>query len=277
MTDKRRGMPPALLLGCIFISLIFSVSVLALLWVPHDLPMNLNERFASFSQTYPLGTDHYGRDLLSMIVTGLGYSFLISMCGVLAGSAAGIIFGFVSSFYRNGFIDSAMTRISDFIFAFPGLLVAVILATLYGPSIGNVIIALAIFNIPVFYRLARNSSATLFAQSHLLAARALGQSFLGLFRRHILPGSASILLTQASIQLGFALLTEATLSYLGLGVPPEIPSLGRMLQEAQVYMYEAPRLAVIPGLAIAFCVLAFNLLGDGLRDRFDIRRYALFS
>lgn len=265
------------MLGLALVSFVIMFSLLGLVWTPYDPgAMNLTLRLASFSHLHLLGTDHFGRDMFSMLLSGLGRSLLIAGVAIGAGALAGGLLGFASALSRHSFFDRLASHITDFIFVFPALLTAILLATLYGPSMFNAIIAIALFNIPVFFRLSRMLGLSLLARDYLRAARAMGQTPLGLLRRHLLPGSAGVLVTQLSIQLAMALLAEAALSYLGLGVPPPLASLGRMLQDAQTYMTSAPRLALIPGGMIALTVLSFNLLGDGLRDLIDTRHRQSF-
>jgi peptide/nickel transport system permease protein len=265
------------ILGTWLSLLVLFMSLLGAVWTPHDpQAMDMSLRLGSSSQAHWLGTDAFGRDLLSMLLAGMKNSFLIAVCAVGLGAAVGILLSHMSVLSKNSLLQKILARLTDFVFVFPALITAILLATLYGPSIFNAIIAIAIFNIPVFFRISRSLCLTLLAQDYVRAARALGQTRFGLLRHHLLPGSAGVLITQFTIQLAMALLAEASLSYLGLGVPQPLPSLGRLLQEAQTYMMSAPRLALIPGGMIALAVLAFNLLGDGLRDKIDPRRRQFF-
>jgi peptide/nickel transport system permease protein len=267
----------SLVLGAGLSLLIILVSLLGLIWTPHDpQAMNMGMRLALSGPSHWLGTDAFGRDLFSLLLTGMKNSFFIAFCAVGLGAAIGVTLSCIAVLSDNAALQTIFARTSDFIFVFPALITAILLATLYGPSILNAVVAIAIFNIPVFFRISRSLFLTLLSQDYLRAARALGQTRFGLLRRHLLPGAAGVLVTQFTIQLAMALLAEASLSYLGLGVPPPEPSLGRLLQEAQTYMSIAPRLAFIPGCLIAAAVLAFNLLGDGLRDKIDPRRRQFF-
>ena len=162
-------------------------------------------------------------------------------------------------------------RLADFTFAFPALLSAIMLTAVFGPSMVNAIIAIGIFNIPTFARITRASANAIWARDYVLAARACGKSRIAITLQHVLPNIASVLVVQATIQFALAILAEAALSYLGLGTQPPQPSWGRMLSEAQTLMFQAPMLAVWPGIAIALSVLGLNLLGDGLRDLLDPR------
>jgi peptide/nickel transport system permease protein len=273
-TSKKSA---SLTLGAGLSLFIILVSLLGLIWTPHNpQAMDMALRLAPSSAAHWLGTDAFGRDLFSQLLAGMKNSFFIAFCAVGLGGAIGVTLSHIAVLAQNIWLHKFIARTADFIFVFPALITAILLATLYGPSILNAIIAIAIFNIPVFFRISRSLCLTLLAQDYLRAARALGQTRFGLLRRHLLPGSAGVLITQFTVQLAMALLAEASLSYLGLGVPPPEPSLGRLLQEAQTYMVSSPRLALIPGGMIALAVLAFNLLGDGLRDKIDPRRRQFF-
>ncbi len=260
-----------------FALFILLLSALGAVWTPHDpASMDLARRLASPDHVHWLGTDPFGRDMLSLLLAGLKNSLFIAVCAVMLGAAMGIFLSCTAVLSDSPVLRKTLARAMDVLFVFPALITAIMLATLYGPSILNAIIAIAIFNVPVFFRISRSLYLSMLARDYVRAARSLGQTNFGLIRRHLLPGSGGVLLTQASIQLALALLAEAGLSYLGLGVPPPLPSLGRMLQEAQTYMTVAPRLALLPGATIALAVLAFNTLSDGLRDKIDPRRSQFF-
>ncbi len=257
--------------------LIIVLSLLGLVWTPYDpSAMNIPAKLAPPDHRHWLGTDAFGRDVFSMLLAGMKNSFFIAFSAVGLGACIGMVLSYVAALTDFLPLRKLLARATDFVFVFPALLTAILLASLYGPSIFNAVIAIAIFNIPVFFRISRSLIRSLLSQDYVRAALALGQTRHGLILRHLLPGSAGVLVTQFSIQLAMALLAEASLSYLGLGVPPPQPSLGRMLQEAQTYMASDPSLALIPGGMIALAVLAFNLLGDGLRDSLDPRRRQFF-
>lgn len=169
----------------------------------------------------------------------------------------------------RGLLDEAIMRACDFTFAFPAVLTAILILTFLGPGVVNAIIAIGIFNIPVFARVARGAALQVMARDFIRAARAAGRTGFGIILRHILPNIAGLIIVQASVQFALAILAEAGLSYLGIGTQPPNPSWGRMLNDAQTFLAQAPLLAIFPGLAIAFSVLGFNLLGDGLRDLID--------
>lgn len=172
---------------------------------------------------------------------------------------------------RKGWVEEAIMRLADFTFAFPALLLAIMLTAVFGAGIVNSIIAIGIFYIPTFARVTRASANAVWAREYILAARACGKGPWRITLEHVLPNILSVLIVQATIQFALAILAEAALSYLGLGTQPPEPSWGRMLSEAQTLMFQAPLLAVWPGVAIALAVLGLNLLGDGLRDLLDPR------
>ena len=214
-----------------------------------------------------MGTDHLGRDVLSRIMVGAQTSLAVGLIAVSLGMAAGVVLGAWAA-ARGGWIDEVLSRTSDLIFAFPAVLIAILIASVMGASARNAILAIAIFNVPVFARVTRGAALSMWSRDFVRAAVALGQSPLGITLR---PNIASVLIVQATIQFAVAILAEAGLSYLGLGAQPPTPSWGRMLRDAQTYIFQAPELAVWPGLAIALVVLGLNMLGDGLRDLLDPR------
>ncbi|MBL4644829.1 MAG: ABC transporter permease, partial [Rhizobiales bacterium] len=170
---------------------------------------------------------------------------------------------------RGGLIDDSVMRFNDFVFAFPALLSAVIITAVFGPGAINAIVAIGIFNIPVFARVTRAAAQITWQREFALSARALGLTTFQITLRHILPNISGILIVQGTIQFALAILAEAGLSYLGLGAQPPAPSWGKMLFDAQTLMYTSPHVVLIPGLAIAFTIFGLNLLGDGLRDQLD--------
>ncbi|MES2907489.1 MAG: ABC transporter permease [Pseudomonadota bacterium] len=268
---------PVFLGGTFIACFILFLGMIGAFWTPYaPQTMDLSHRLSSFSSQHWLGTDHFGRDVLSLMMSGLSYSLFVAVSAVALGGFLGFVLAMIATLWGRGISGQILAAITDFFFVFPALLVAMLLATLYGPSLFNAVVAIAVFNIPIFFRFSRALAQMLLARDHVLAAQALGQTQFGLLRYHLLPNMAGVLITQISIQLAMALLAEASLSYLGLGVPTPLPSLGRMLQDAQTYMSSMPRLALLPGGLIAFAVLGFNLLGDGLRDKLDIRRLQTF-
>ena len=195
-------------------------------------------------------------------------SIVVGVVAVGIGLLAGVFLGCVAA-ARGGWLDELIMRASDFAFAIPALLTAIMLTAIYGPGLLMSIVAIGIFNVPVFARIARASGRAVWAREFVLAARAAGKGPWRITLDHVLPNIASVLIVQATISFATAILAEAALSYLGLGTQPPQPSWGRMLNDAQTQMFQAPLLAVWPGMAIVFSVLGLNLLGDGLRDLLD--------
>lgn len=271
LASRLAGRLP-LVLGGSITAVVIGTALLSQLWTP-EVPTRM--RFA-LKLKGPLvqgllGTDHFGRDLASMLMVGAWHSLSIAVLAVLLGAGAGTALG-VSAAARGGLMDGAIMRLCDILFAFPAVLSAIMLAALMGPGALTAVVAIGVFMIPVFARVTRSGAAQVWAHDYVLAARAAGKGAGRITLEHVLPNIASQIIVQATIQLGLAILTEAGLSFLGLGVAPPAPSWGRMLADAQTYLTAAPHLALVPGIAIALTVLGFNLLGDGLRDLIDPRR-----
>lgn len=257
--------------GALLVGLVAAAAALSLLWTPHDpSAIEVSRRFLPPSAEHWLGTDQLGRDLLSMLMAGARSSVLVALLSVGLGGSAGAMLGLLAS-ARGGLAEEAVMRTADLAFAFPALLFAIMLAAVYGPSLTNAVLAIAFINVPIFARITRAAANQVWASDYVLAARATGLTAFRITLRHVIPNVAAILLVQATIEFAIAILAEAALSYLGLGVQPPIPSWGRMLAEAQTLIYLAPHLAIWPGLCIVAAVLGFNLLGDGLRDAADPR------
>jgi peptide/nickel transport system permease protein len=256
-------------LGFILSLFIVMMALTSLVWTPYDAnSMDALHRLASPSLTHPLGTDQYGRDILSRVMVGAVNSIIVGLVTVAIGISLGVFLGLISAYFGK-FVDEAIMRLSDLLFAFPAVLSAILITSILGPSIINAMLAIGIFYIPVFARLTRAVAMTTWEREFIEAARACGVNEISITWRHVLPNILSPLLIQATIQFAVAILAEAALSYLGLGTQPPFASWGRMLNEAQTFMTLAPWMAVFPGMAIALAVLGFNLLGDGLRDTFD--------
>ena len=239
-------------------------------WQPFDVTeLNISNRLKPISLTHPLGTDHFGRDMLSMIMVGARTSIAVAFVAVGIGVLFGVPLGLFAATWRGSFIDDSVMRFNDLIFAFPSLVIAILITAIAGPSAFNAIIAIGVFNIPVFARVSRGAALSLWQREFILSARVAGKNGLRISIEHILPNLMHILIVQATIQFSLGILAEAGLSYVGLGAQPPTPSWGRMLADAQTMVSLAPRLAIVPGVAIIITVLGLNLLGDGLRDAFD--------
>ncbi|HEX3498967.1 MAG TPA: ABC transporter permease [Stellaceae bacterium] len=260
-----------LVLGLLLTGLVVLVALVSLVWTPHSATtIDVAHKLAPPSPAHLLGTDHFGRDVASMLMVGAQNSIMVGVVAVSIGVSIGVAAGLLAA-SRGGWVEETLMRLADFTFAFPAVLSAILITALLGPGIVNSIIAIGIFNIPAFARLTRGAARGIWLRDFILAARAAGKGRLRITLEHVLPNIASLLIVQATIQFGVAILAEAGLSYLGLGTQPPNPSWGRMLNEAQTFLFIAPRLAVYPGLAIVLAVLGLNLLGDGLRDRLDPR------
>jgi peptide/nickel transport system permease protein len=252
------------------LSVVVVVMALAsIVWTPYPPnTMNAKARLQGPSLEHPLGTDHYGRDVLSRVMKGAVNSIIVGLVTVTIGLTLGVFLGMLAAYYGR-FVDEAIMRFSDLLFGFPAVLTAILITSVLGPSMVNAMLAIGIFYIPVFARLTRAVGMSIWEREFIVAARAAGVNEWAIAWRHVLPNILSPLLIQGTIQFAVAILAEAGLSYLGLGTQPPHASWGRMLNEAQTYMGSAPWLAIFPGLAIAWAVLGFNLLGDGLRDTLD--------
>ena len=217
-----------------------------------------------------LGTDQLGRDIASLLMVGAKNSLVIAAVAVALGASAGTLVGLIAA-ARRGWIGGLVMRAMDIVFAFPPILSAMMLGALLGTGMTNAILAIAVFMVPVFARITRGAALRILARDYILAARGAGKGDARIALEHVLPNISGDIIVQVTIQLGLAILTEAGLSFLGLGLAPPEPSWGRMLADAQTYFAVAPWLAIAPGAAIALTVLGLNLFGDGLRDRLDPR------
>jgi len=239
-------------------------------WVAPYAPQetDFEALLASPSREHLLGTDELGRDTLSRIIWGARASIQAGFFATVIAMAIAVPIGLIGGYYR-GKIDTVIARVTDVLLAFPFLILAVGLAAIFGPSLLNATLALGIAAVPGLVRIARGEALALREEDYVRAAVANGANDVVILGRHILPNMTSTLLVQATVTIPAAIIGEAVLSFLGLGVQPPTPSWGVMLNAAQPYLSQAPSLAVYPGLAIVFTALAFNLLGDGLRDVFD--------
>lgn len=257
--------------GGVLSAIMFGMALLSLAWTPYvPTAINIRGRLAGPSAEHWLGTDAFGRDVASLILAGAQNSITVGVLAVGIGLGLGTLLGLAAS-ARRGWLEELVMRFADFTFAFPAILSAIMLAAIFGPSTMNSIVAIAIFNIPVFARVVRASANAVWARDFILAARSAGKGATRITIEHVLPNILAVIVVQATIQFALAILAEAALSYLGLGTQPPTPSWGRMLNEAQSYVFSAPWLAVWPGCAVALAVLGLNLLGDGLRDLTDPR------
>jgi peptide/nickel transport system permease protein len=268
---RRLARRPYALLGFAVASIFVLAAVFAPLVAPYSPDAtDFDAILAKSSWDHLLGTDELGRDILSRIIWGARASIQAGVLATSLAMAIGVPIGLVAGYYR-GWLDPVISRVTDVVLAFPFLIIAVGLAAILGPSLLNATIALGVGAAPAFIRIARGETLALREEDYVRAAVANGAGDVTIIFRHIVPNMTSTLLVQATVTIPAAIIGEAVLSFLGLGVQPPTPSWGVMLADAQSYLSQAPRLAVYPGLAIFFCSLSFNLLGDGLRDVLDPR------
>ena len=264
-----RPLAPGLALGAALTLFFVILALASLLWTPHDpAAFSVPERLEPPSAEHWFGTDHFGRDVFSNVMAGARTSIAVALLAVGLGAAVGAPLGLLSA-AAGGWLDEWVMRASDIVFAFPALILAILLTAVMGPGALNAVIAIGIFNAPVFARLARGAALPLWKREFILAARAAGKGRARISAEHILPNIADLLVVQGTIQFSTGVLAEAALSYIGLGAAPPSPSWGRMLAESQTIAAIAPWTALCPGLAIVLCVLGLNLFGDGLRDALD--------
>lgn len=254
----------------IFILLLIIIAIVAPWIVPFD-PENyfdydrLNE---GPSWVHWMGVDALGRDIFSRIIMGTRISLAAGFISVALGAMIGTTLGLLAGYYE-AWIDRIVMRLSDVLLAFPGILLAIGIIAILGPSMVNVIIAVAVFSVPAFARLVRGNTLALKNTVYVEAARSIGASDFSILFKHILPGTISPIVVYGTMRIGTSIITAASLSFIGLGAQPPTPEWGAMLNEARADMVLAPHIALFPALAIFFTVLAFNLLGDGLRDALD--------
>ncbi len=259
-----------LICGAVLTLVFFAVAGMSFLWTPEPVDIvNIPARLQTPNLTNWLGTDHFGRDILSMLMVGARTSLAVAIVAVVIGMGLGVPLGLIAAANSGSWLDEVISRTNDLIFAFPSLVIAILITAISGPGAINAIIAIGIFNIPVFARLSRAAALPLWKREFIMAARVAGKSKARISGEHILPNIANLLIVQGTIQFSLGILAEAGLSYVGLGAQPPIPSWGRMLAESQTMITLAPHVAIIPGCAIVLTVLGLNLLGDGLRDRLD--------
>lgn len=259
------------LFGLSIILLIALLAIFAPLVAPYDpFERDIRNRIAAPSAAHIMGTDELGRDTFSRIVYGARISLMVGGVSVGLATLIGAPLGLIAG-YGQGRFDSLIMRLMDALLSFPEIVLAIAILAILGPSAANAMIAIGIVYIPIFARTARAPAIAESNREYVEAARASGASAMRILFRHIAPNTLSILIVRISTSLSYAILAEASLSYLGLSASPPTPTWGRMLRDGQSYMQQAPWVAIFPGIAIALAVLGFNLLGDGLRDAFDPR------
>ena len=268
--EPRKALAPrrvGFMVGVAITAFFIAIALIAQLWTPYDpAALSIIDKLQPPNLHHWFGTDQLGRDVLSMIMAGAQNSVGVALLSVIIGVFIGVPLGILAA-ARGGSIDEFVMRANDLIFAFPSLLLAILITAVFGPGAVNAIIAIGIFNIPVFARVTRGGALQLWTRDYTLAARVAGKGPFRISLEHILPNLIGLLAVQGTIQFSLGVIAEAGLSYVGLGAQPPTPSWGRMLNEAQTLTALAPSLALFPGFAVLLFVLGLNLLGDGLRRR----------
>jgi peptide/nickel transport system permease protein len=268
---KRLLSHPSLVIGLAATLLFLAIGLLSLVWTPYPIEqIDIPRRYLAPSAAHWLGTDNLGRDMLSLVMAGTWTSFLVAAVAVAIGVGLGVPLGLAAAAW-GGPIEWLVLRLTDFVFAFPAVIVAILITTLLGPSAINAIIAIGIFNIPIFARVARGGALSVSTLDFVAAGRLAGLGNVLIAWRHLLPNIMSLIIVQGTIQMSLGILSEAGLSYIGLGTQPPETSLGLMLKDAQGVFLIHPWLTLVPGLAIVLIVIALNIAGDGLRDAIDPR------
>jgi peptide/nickel transport system permease protein len=261
-----------LIIGACLSFIFVAAALISFIWTPYDVTaMDIPNKLQTPGATHWLGTDHFGRDIFSMIMVGARVSIAVALVAVGIGMIVGVPLGLAAAARQGGWLDEIIMRGNDLVFAFPSLVIAILITAVFGASAVNAIIAIGIFNIPVFARLTHGAALSIWPRDFIMSARVAGKSAARISFEHILPNVMNLLIVQGTIQFSLGILAEAGLSYVGLGAQPPMPSWGRMLADAQTMVSFAPHLALIPGMAIILTVLGLNLMGDGLRDLLDPR------
>ena len=263
---------PNFLIGAAITLVFVLAALISFVWTPFDyLTQNIPNKLKPSSAEHWFGTDHFGRDIFSMIMVGARTSIAVAFIAVTVAMVIGVPIGLWAAAKRGTLLDDVLMRANDLVFAFPALLIAILITAVFGPGAINAIIAVGLYNMPVFARLARAGALSLWQREFIMAARVSGKGAARISWEHILPNILNTLVVQATIQFALGILAEAALAYVGLGVQPPTPSWGKMLADSQTMISLAPHVALVPGLTIVLMVLGVNLLGDGLRDIFDPR------
>jgi peptide/nickel transport system permease protein len=268
----RRRPGASFFVGAAIVGLVALMAVVSFVWTPYDPTfVDAAARLRGVGDAaHVLGTDKLGRDVLSQILVGARTTLFVGIVAVGVAGVIGVPLGIVAAMAPRWLGETLMRGI-DLLLAFPALLLAIMFTAVYGGSTLVAMVAIGIASVPSFVRLVRSGALQVLSTEYVLAARAAGRGPWAIGLRHVLPNVSGLVIVQASVSFAIAVLAEAALSFLGYGTPPPTPSWGRMLQESQELLFAAPRLAIIPGIAIALAVLGFNLLGDGLRDHYDPR------
>jgi len=258
--------------GAVIVAVAALAALVGPLLTPYDPSAQaLALRLQGPSLAHPLGLDELGRDILARLLAGARVSFLVGVVVVGVSSAIGMTLGSIAGYF-GGVVDDAISRVIDVLMAFPGILLAIALVAVLGPSLTNVVLALCVIGWVGYARLVRGQALRAREFEYVQAARALGAGPGRVVLRHVLPTAIPAVVVQATLGMAGAIIAEASLSFLGLGVQPPTPSWGTMLDAGRSHLFDAPHLTIVPGVAIALLVLGFNFVGDGLRDRIDPKK-----
>jgi peptide/nickel transport system permease protein len=269
---RRRTLGPTFVVGAVLVGLVVLAALVSFVWTPYDpTRVDSTARLLAPGAEHWLGTDKFGYDVFSQLLVGARTTLFVGFIAVGVAAALGTPLGILAGMTRWRWLGELVMRGNDLLLAFPALLLAIMFSAVFGASTLTAMIAIGIATVPSFARLARSGTLQVMATEYITAARVAGRSSLATAWRHVLPNIGALVIVQASVSFAIAVLAEAALSYLGFGTVPPTPSWGRMLHEAQPLIVDQPLLLLWPALAIAVAVLGFNLLGDGLRDRFDPR------
>ncbi|GAA2024074.1 ABC transporter permease [Terrabacter terrae] len=271
-TSARRRPGASFFVGAAIVCIVVLMALVSFVWTPHDPTfVDASARLRPIGDPdYLLGTDKLGRDVLSQVLVGARTTLFVGLVAVGLAGLVGVPLGIIAAMAHRG-VGEPLMRGMDLLLAFPALLLAIMFSAVYGGSTLVAMVAIGIASVPSFVRVVRSGALQVLGTEYVMAARAAGRGPWAIGLRHVLPNVSGLVIVQASVSFAIAVLAEAALSFLGFGTPPPTPSWGRMLQESQELLFSAPRLAVVPGIAIAVAVLGFNLLGDGLRDHYDPR------
>jgi ABC-type dipeptide/oligopeptide/nickel transport system permease subunit len=262
-------------IGLYILVIMAVISVIGPYIAPRDpYEFDLSKARLPPSLEHPLGTDELGRDILSRILVGARYTFGLSVLSVIAGASIGTLLGLISG-YRGGLWDTVIQRVNDILLAFPTILLAIALVAFLGQGVHSLVIAIAVSSMPVYVRLVRASVLQVVTEDYVVAAKMLGLSEWSIMVKHILPNVMAPVLVQLSYHMGLAILIASALGFLGLGVPPPSPEWGAMIGSGKIYLFKSPHIVVFPGLVISITIIAFNMVGDGLRESLDPKVRAL--
>lgn len=257
------------MIGLWMVIIFVLVALLAPVIAPYDpIKQNMEIMLQPPSADHLFGTDEFGRDIFSRVLYGAQISLMVGIVGVLISIVIGVALGTISGYF-GGWIDALIMRVIDIFMAFPSFLLALAIVSVLGPGMGNVMIAIGLFSVPTFARLSRSSVLSVRSKEYIEAAKSMGATNLLIIFKHIIPNSIAPIIVLSTLRIATAILTAAGLSFLGMGAQPPTPEWGAMLSTGREYLRSAPHVSTIPGLAIMFMVLSFNMLGDGLRDALD--------